>query len=122
MQNDLWGRRKFLIFAGDECDADNNSSDSSNVLPAASGSTTAEGGGCGNAGSCGWGQRGQQGPHGTDGLDGMHHGVGQLQDARILARELREPNAQSGGGEGYGVLDFETAEPEGGGGVRTQET
>ena len=26
MQNDLWGWRKFLIFAGDEYDTDNNAS------------------------------------------------------------------------------------------------
>ena len=88
MQNDLWGRRKFLIFAADEYDADNNSPDGPNVQPAAFGATTAPSGGCGNAVSCGWGQRGQQGPHGSDGLDGLHHGVRQLQDARILARQL----------------------------------
>ena len=88
MQNDLWGRRKFLIFATDECDADNNSPDGIDVQLAALGATTAEGGGCGNAGSCGWSQRGQQGLYSPDGLDGMRHRVRQLQDARILARQL----------------------------------
>ena len=58
MQNDFGGRRKFLIFAADEYDADNNTSDSLYVQPVALGSTSAEGGGCGNAGSCGRGQRG----------------------------------------------------------------
>ena len=88
MQNDLWGRRKLFTFAADEYNACNDSPDGIDVQPAALGTTTAEGGGCGNAVSCGWGQRGQQGPYGSDGLDGMHHGVGQLQDARILARQL----------------------------------
>ena len=59
MQNDFEGRRKFLIFAADEYDADNNTSDSPYAQPAALGSTSAEGGGCGDAGSCGWGQRSQ---------------------------------------------------------------
>ena len=75
MQNDLSVRRKFLIFATDECDADNNSPDGIDVQLTALGATTAEGGGCGNVVSCGWGQRGQQGLYGSDGLDGMHHGV-----------------------------------------------
>ena len=66
MQNDLWGRRKFLIFAADECDADNNSPDGIDVQLTALGSTTAEGGGCGNAGSCGWCQCGHEGLYGTD--------------------------------------------------------
>ena len=78
MQNDFGGRRKFLIFAADEYDEDNNTFGSPYVQPVALGSTTAEGGGCGNAGSCGWGQRGQQGPHGSDGLDGVHHGIRHL--------------------------------------------
>lgn len=86
MQNDLSVMQKFLIFAADECVADNNSSDSPYVQPVALGSTTAEGGGCGNAGSCGWSQRGQQEPYCTDGLDGVYHRIRHLQDARILAR------------------------------------
>ena len=121
MQNDLSVMQKFLIFAADECDADNISPDSPYVQSVALGSTSAEGGGCGNAGSCGWSQRGQQGLHGSDGLDGVYHRIRHLQDARILARQLRKPYAQSGGGEGYGVPDFETAESEGSGGVRTEK-
>ena len=120
MQNDLWGSGKFLIFAGDEIVSDNNASCRSYVQFAALGSTAVEGGGCGDADACGWSQCRHKGKYGSDGLDGVHHGVRQLQDARFLARQLREPYAQSGGGEGYGVPDFETAESEGSGGVRTR--
>lgn len=93
MQNDLSVMQKFLIFAADECDADNISPDSPYVQSVALGSTSAEGGGCGDVDACGWSQRGQQGPHGSDGLDGVYHRVRQLQDARFLARQLREPYA-----------------------------
>jgi hypothetical protein len=41
MQNDLSVMQKFLIFAADECDADNNTPDSPYVQPAALGATTA---------------------------------------------------------------------------------
>ena len=121
MQNDLSVMQKFLIFAADEYDADNNTSGSPYVQSVALGSTSAEGGGCGNAVSCGWCQRGQQGPHGSDGLNGVYHRIRHLQDARILACQLREPYTQSGGSEGYGIPDFKVAEPEGSRGVRTEK-
>lgn len=93
MQNDLWESEKFLIFAGDENVSDNNTSCSPYVQFATLGPTPAQGGGCGDADACGWRQRRHEGSYGSDGLDGVHHGVRQLQDARVLPCELREPHA-----------------------------